>query len=210
MPFYIGGLDEVGRGALAGPMVAVAALFTTDSRDESGWLRSRSPIPGVDDSKKFPNHTKRLEMFHKILQHPSLVDFGIGHVTAEEIDKDGIDEANRIVFYRAWKDLKTEPNFLLVDGDRPAPAWSYSQQKYRPKGDGYWWPVGAASILAKVIRDLYMVELGLDFLPYKWASNAGYGTADHLAALKRLGPCALHRKQFVKKYLGHGQAHAEG
>jgi len=201
MAYNICGLDEVGRGSLAGPMLAVAALFSTDIQDESGWLKARSPIPGVDDSKKFPTHTKRLEVYHRILRHSSLVDFGIGEVSVAEIDKDGIDEANRLAFYRACQDLKTHPSFILVDGDKPVPAWNYSQQMNRPKGDGYWWPVGAASILAKVIRDLYMVELGLDYLPYKFASNAGYGTPDHISALKHFGPCPLHRKQFVKKYV---------
>ena len=201
MAFNICGLDEVGRGSLAGPMFAVAALFSTSIQDESGWLRARSPILGVNDSKTFPSHGKRLEVYHRILRDASLVDFGIGDVSVEEIDEKGIDEANRIAFYRACQDLKTPPNFILVDGDKPVPAWNYSQQKNRPRGDGYWWPVGAASILAKVIRDLYMVELGLDYLPYKWAQNAGYGTPDHISALKHFGPCPLHRKQFVKKYV---------
>jgi len=201
MSFYICGLDEVGRGCLAGPMLAVAALFDITIRDESGWLRSSSPIPGVNDSKTFSTHGKRLEVYHRILAHACLVDFGIGHVTVKEIDKEGIDEANRIAFYRAWKDLKITPNFILVDGDKPVPAWNYAAQKNRPKGDGYWWPVGAASILAKVIRDLYMIELGLDYLPYKFSENAGYGTPAHIAAIKHFGTCPLHRKQFVRKYV---------
>lgn len=206
MSYSICGLDEVGRGSLAGPMFAVAAQFKAiDIEDENEWLRANSPIPGVHDSKTFSTHSKRLEVYHRILAHPFLIDFGIGQVNVDEIDKEGIDEANRIAFYRAWKDLKVEPSFILADGDKPVPAWAYSQQKHRPKGDGYWWPVGAASILAKVIRDLYMTELGLDYLPYKFAQNAGYGTAEHIAALKHLGPCPLHRKQFVKKYVKEGR-----
>jgi ribonuclease HII len=183
-------------------MFAVAAMFDVSIRDEGGWLTKNSPIEGVNDSKKFSTHAKRTEVFHRILRSPLLVDFGIGHVTVEEIDQHGIDEANRIAFYRAWSTLKPEPQYMLVDGDRPAPAWNYSQQKNRPKGDGYWWPVGAASILAKVIRDNYMVDLGLDHLHFKWAQNAGYGTKDHTDAIKHFGACELHRKSFVKKMVG--------
>ena len=128
MPFNICGLDEVGRGSLAGPMFAVAAVFD-GTQDENDWLRGRSPILGVNDSKTFPSHGKRLEVYHRILNHPSLVVFGIGDVSVEEIDKEGIDEANRIAFYRACQDLKTPPSFILVDGDKPVPAWSYAQQK---------------------------------------------------------------------------------
>ena len=200
MSYYVAGLDEVGRGALAGPMVAVAAMFAMPVKDEPGWVTKNSPIPGVNDSKKFSGHAQRLEVFHRILRSKYLVDFGIGVVTVEQIDKLGIDEANRYAFFDAWNDLKHPPTYLLVDGDRPAPAFCYSSQKFRPRGDGYWWPTGAASILAKVIRDQYMAELGLDHPHYKWSQNCGYGTKDHEAALREHGVCDLHRKKFTTKF----------
>jgi ribonuclease HII len=200
MSYLICGLDEVGRGSIAGPLFAVAAMFHSEKGAE--WRREFSPILGVHDSKTFKSHEKRSEVYHRILRSEKLVDFGIGEVSVEEIDKHGIDEANRIAFYRAWSSLKPEPNWLLVDGDNPAPAWNYSMQTNRPKGDSYWWPVGAASILAKVIRDEYMIGIGERYPIYKWAQNAGYGTPDHIAELKKAGPCMFHRKSFIKNIVG--------
>ncbi len=199
-PFLICGLDEVGRGALAGPLIAVAAMF--NSEKGADWRRATSPIPDINDSKTFSTHAKRTEIFRRILRSAHLVDFGIGEVSVQEINAKGIEEANRIAFYRAWKDLNREPHWILVDGDNPCPAWNYSMQDNRPKGDSFWWPVGAASILAKVIRDNFMSELSLDYPMYKWGQNAGYGTKDHTDALKASGPCVHHRTQFVQGILG--------
>jgi ribonuclease HII len=131
-----------------------------------------------------------------------LVDFGIGHVTVDEINKKGIDDANREAFYRAWNDLIHEPNFLLVDGDKPAPAFVYNKQKNAPKADAKWWPVSAASVIAKVIRDEYMDELGDEFPHFLWEQNAGYGSKDHRNALRAFGPSPLHRQQFIGKIMG--------
>src|SRR5215475_4456438 len=102
MSFLICGLDEVGRGALAGPLLAVAAMF--QSEKNADWRRSFSPIAEVDDSKKFTTHQKRVEVFRRILRSQHLVDFGIGEVSVQEINEMGIEEANRIAFYRAWTD----------------------------------------------------------------------------------------------------------
>lgn len=196
MGYLICGVDEVGRGALAGPLIAVAAMF--DVEYTTNWATHTSPIKGVDDSKAFSGHSKRTEVFHRILRHEVTVDFGIGYVSVEEINKDGIDYANQMAFYRAWRDLKCQPNFILVDGDMNCPGWSYQHQRAQPKADGMWWPVGAASILAKVIRDNYMVEIGLDFLHYKWSQNAGYGTKDHVSAIRHFGPSPHHRSHFIR------------
>ncbi len=202
MPF-ICGLDEVGRGALAGPMFAVAAMFRVPNLGPDIWDIHRSnPIEGVKDSKAFSTHKARTEVFHRILRYGTLEDFGIGHVSVEEINEKGIDEANRIAFYRAWKDMCGEPDLLLVDGDRPAPAFNYSKQKNAPKADAKWWPVSAASVLAKVIRDNYMTELGADFPHFLWGQNSGYGSKDHRNALRSFGPSPLHRQQFISKILG--------
>jgi ribonuclease HII len=191
------GVDEVGRGSLAGPLMAVAASFWS----EHGWTfwdRGRSPIEGVKDSKAFSSDAKRTEVFHRILRSQSLFDFGLGEVSVEEINRHGIDDANQMAFQRALADLKQPPNFVIIDGNKPILGWSNEHQSYLPKADNRWWPVSAASILAKVIRDSYMTELSEDFPIYQWDSNAGYGSEDHITAIRQYGPSIHHRKQFVK------------
>lgn len=200
MTYLICGIDEVGRGSLAGPMFAVAAMFDAPQEDSS-WLREHSPIKGIHDSKTFSSHEKRKEIYHRILRHPALVDFGIGEVSVAEIDKGGIEAANKAAFYLACADLKTRPNYLLVDGTSSVSSWPHAQQRQMPKADSYWWPVGAASILAKVVRDTYMAELGRDYPQYELAKNAGYGTKAHIEAIKRFGPCQLHRAQFIRHFV---------
>lgn len=197
---YICGLDEVGRGALAGPMMAVASLFhLPDNWTWSDVDTHNSPIPGVNDSKKL-TATKRRDVFHHILRSNQIIDFGIGEVSVTEIDNHGIEWANRQAFERAVKELRIGPNYILVDGDHPLYGWDMRLQHNEPKADGRWWPVGAASILAKVIRDSFMAELGRDFPRYQWASNAGYGSDAHQLAIIENGPCNLHRRQFVRKF----------
>lgn len=208
MTYLIAGLDEVGRGALAGPLFAVAALFSVDPECSKQWNRKYSPIPEVNDSKSFSSSSKRRQVYESIIRHESLVDFGIGHVTVDEINTQGIEQANRIAFFRAVRDLETEPTYLLVDGDNWAPDFCRSQQSYKPKADALWWPVGAASILAKVIRDGFMAELATDYQHYRWEQNAGYGTPDHIRALKEYGACDLHRVKFIRKIL-QGDAHED-
>lgn len=199
MAYLICGLDEVGRGALAGPILAVAALFEMPAKQD--WVRKNSPINGVNDSKAFSDDGKRREVYSRILRHATLLDFGIGIGSVSEINLKGIDEANRLAFIRAWSELKKEPSFILVDGNRPVPAWNYSLQEHRPRGDSLWWPVGAASILAKTIRDDIMRELGAEFPHYGWNDNAGYGTTQHSKALQQHGPCPHHRRQFIEKIM---------
>lgn len=208
MPFLVAGIDEVGRGALAGPLMAVASLFRIDDRyrlKASGsyiFLETRhSPVQGVNDSKKL-SAKKRREVFGLLLKADQLLDFGIGQVSAEEIDKQGIDWANQQAFERAVLDLCESPEFVLVDGDNPLMNWSMLHQAHEPKGDGLWWPVGAASILAKVIRDSFMAELGADYPYYAWDSNSGYGSDAHRAALIEFGACVHHRKQFIRGIIG--------
>jgi len=200
MSFLICGLDEVGRGALAGPLVAVASLFVADPNPRY-WEKQFSPIKGVTDSKKFTNTQKRREVYHRILRQESLIDFGLGEVSVEEIEDIGIDGANQVAFDRAVRQLKYLPGFLIVDGTSPLYGWEMGRQKVVPKADDLFWPVGAASILAKVIRDSYMTELGSDFPAYGWGKNAGYGTKYHIDALRSVGPCPLHRKAFIKSVI---------
>lgn len=181
------GIDEVGRGCLAGPIVAVAALF-------KGW---EPGVPGVDDSKKLKPAVRR-KLLKMLCRSPFLVDFGIGIGTVDEINDAGIDHANMIAFSRAVESLPLRPNWIVVDGMKGVPGW-HQNQEVVPKADGLYPVVGAASIIAKVIRDDMMAELGQIYPEYKWWSNAGYGSKDHREALKAIGPCAHHRKKFISK-----------
>ena len=197
MSFLICGVDEVGRGALAGPMMAVASLFSADPNPRY-WEKMHSPIKGVNDSKKFTSKTKRREVYHRILRHPQLLDFGLGEVSVEEIDRNGIDWANSEAFDRAVRQLKAVPHYIIVDGINPIYGWDMSKQWVVKEADDKFWPVGAASILAKVIRDTYMMELGFDYPLYQWARNAGYGTQEHNEVLRKMGSTPHHRRAFIK------------
>ncbi len=180
------GIDEVGRGCLAGPILSVAALF-------KGWKTGSA----VNDSKKM-SPIKRAAIFQEILKSEELIDFGVGEVTVEEIDKMGIDQANIFAFYRAVQALPYRPNFLVIDGLKGVPGFDKSEMKVMPKADEDFPVVGAASILAKVIRDSLMAELHADFPMYAWKDNKGYGSRAHIAALKQHGPCIHHRPLFIR------------
>ena len=181
------GVDEVGRGCLAGPIVAVATLF-------EGW---EPGVSGIDDSKKL-SPQKRRKLLKMLCRSPLLIDFGIGIGTVEEINEDGIDHANLLAFSRAVKALPQRPNWVIVDGNRGIPGW-YQNQEVVPKADGLYPVVGAASIIAKVFRDDMMAELGQQFPAYRWHKNAGYGTKDHRVGIETVGPCLHHRKKFIRK-----------
>lgn len=193
----IAGFDEVGRGSLAGPIIAVGALFVSRDRFEL----PTSPIPGLKDSKKFNSGAGRRRVFEELIRSPCLIDFGIGCVWPEEIDRLGIDEANARAFYQALELLSKEPDFLLVDGVNPVRHFQKHHQRVEPKADEKYWPVSAASILAKVIRDELMAELHLDFPMYGWNQNFGYGSEVHRHALKAYGACSQHRRKFIRKAL---------
>lgn len=207
MTFLICGVDEVGRGALAGPLVAVAALFRQelDAPPVSRLHQletDKSPILGVDDSKNL-TPKKRREVFHRILRSSQIVDFGIGEVSVAEINEVGIDWANAWAFQRAMQDLDGYvPHFTLVDGTSPIMGWDFKSQRNEPKADGKWWPVGAASILAKVIRDSFMAELSQDHPYYGWEKNAGYGSEEHRCGLIDFGATPLHREKFIRNIPG--------
>jgi ribonuclease HII len=192
------GIDEVGRGSLAGPIMAVAALF----RGPSDFSLPAMPVQGLKDSKAFANANTRSAVFYTLLRSPALVDFGIGCVWEGEIDEIGIEEANAKAFYSALKDLRDEPDQLYVDGNKPVRHFQRGRQIVKPKADSLFWPVSAASILAKTIRDNLMKELHKDYPAYDWKGNAGYGTPKHEEALRKLGPTPYHRKKFIQKILG--------
>ncbi len=181
------GVDEVGRGSLAGPILSVAALF-------KGWVVG---CEGVGDSKML-TAKKRDEVFKKILRSPELIDFGVGEVGVDEIDKIGIDQANIFAFDRAVKALPLRPNYIIVDGLKGVPGFYPHEMLVTPKADGRFPVVGAASILAKVIRDSLMDELHRGHPAYAWSSNKGYGSKQHISALRQYGPTIHHRPLFIR------------
>jgi ribonuclease HII len=182
----IAGLDEVGYGALAGPLVIVVAAFPHDLL----------PLERVRDSKKC-SKKERERLVEPILEAAIFVNFGFA--SAKTIDRVGVAEAWQMAACMA---LEGAPSFhkLIVDGDRGVSSYD-GEQEVLPKADALRWQVGAASIVAKVMRDLEMEELASHFPGYGWAQNVGYGTAKHKDGLQRLGPSPLHRLLFLRKWM---------
>lgn len=191
------GIDEVGRGALAGPILAVAAAFRLDEL----VTMQHCPIPNVDDSKSYSTAKKREAVFKHIILSHYMLNFGVGECSVEEINKRGIDWCNAVAFQRALAHLKLTPDMLYVDGDNAVMGWPGNKQVVEPKADAKYWPVSAASVLAKVIRDRQMHQLDRLCPGYAWHSNAGYGSPVHQAALKLKGPTTYHRTQFIQKLI---------
>lgn len=177
---FVAGIDEAGRGPLAGPVVAAAVCF---NREE--------PIPRVFDSKQVAEGD-RLAMREAILAAPG-VRYAIIEVGPEKIDELNILRATDLAMREAASALG-EVDFLLVDG-RPVP-YLPRPSKSVVKGDAKSASIAAASILAKVYRDELMMEMAGRYPGYGFELHKGYGTAMHLEALRRLGPCAIHRKSF--------------
>ena len=178
---FVAGVDEVGRGCLAGPVVAAACI-----------LDLAKPLPkGLNDSKKLT--AKRREEIAGQLKDGACV-FAVGQVEADEIDRINILEATRKAMRLAIEKLDPCADFLLIDAvqlkDMTFP------QKAIIKGDSISASIAAASILAKTYRDALMAGYDREFPHYGFASHVGYGTAVHLEALRNHGPCVLHRKTF--------------
>ena len=183
------GVDEVGRGAFAGPLMAVAALFSCEF----------APVEGIKDSKRFSSKKARKKVFDKILACPELVDFGIGQIDPEEIDTKGVNWANDAAMGEAVKSLTRTPTIVIVDGNNAIGGLpEHIYQRVEPKADRNRWQVAAASILAKVIRDDYMAELANLTGFSCWVTCSGYGTKAHIEAIRALGITEYHRKTFVK------------
>jgi ribonuclease HII len=177
---FVAGVDEVGRGCLAGPVVAAAVILPRGCR-----------IDGVNDSKKLrPN--QREAILPCILE--SAVCWAVGLAEAEEIDQANILRATYLAMRRALKELTPAPEFVLVDGS-PIPNLGIPQQAI-VKADSTFLAVAAASILAKVTRDRLMADLDTRFPGYDLARNKGYATISHLEALRRRGPSPVHRLSF--------------
>jgi ribonuclease HII len=194
----IAGVDEVGRGPWAGPVVAAAVMLPTD-RD------ALAPLLGqVDDSKRLtPSQRERL--FGPIQQLALAI--GVGCVEADAIDRLGIAAATRQAMRQALAALAVQPDFVLIDylilPDLPLP------QRGVPHGDALSLSIAAASIIAKVTRDHWMAEHEAVYPGYGFARHKGYGTAEHQAALVRLGPCALHRLSFAPVAALRARGHQE-
>ncbi len=178
----IAGVDEAGRGPLAGPVVASAVILPQEVN-----------IPGVDDSKKL-SPVKREHLFHQITKYAVCWSVGISDV--EEIDGLNILRASLLAMQRAVQTLKRSPDFVLVDAVR-IPGLKMPQLPI-VKGDGKSISIAAASIVAKVTRDKMMDEIDKQFPCYGFACHKGYGTSDHMEALRKYGPCPIHRKAFLR------------
>lgn len=176
----IAGVDEVGRGCLAGPVVAAAVI-----------LPKSHTIVGLNDSKAL-SPQKREFLYEEIFKQASAI--GIGTVSPEVIDEINILQASLRAMRRAIEALDPAPDFLLVDGNLP--SMTELPQKSIVKGDQKSQSIAAASIVAKVFRDHLMANYGYRYPQYEWASNKGYPTASHLMALKKHGVTNLHRKSF--------------
>ncbi|MEE8471051.1 MAG: ribonuclease HII [Dehalococcoidia bacterium] len=185
----IAGIDEVGRGPLAGPVVAAAAILSVESRPS--WLRS------VRDSKQLTSQKR--ELLFECIRKDSVA-FGIGAALPRVIDAQGIVAATRLAMRSAVENLSSLPDFLLIDA-LGLPALNLPQRSII-RGDNLSLSIAVASILAKVTRDRFMVKLDSLFPGYGFVRNKGYGTPEHLEGLRRLGPCPVHRKSFfpVREY----------
>jgi len=180
------GVDEVGRGPLAGPVFAAAVILPKDCE-----------ILYINDSKKL-SEKKREELFVEISEKALAV--GIGSCTPEEIDELNIKQATRKAMLQAVQNLEIQPGLVLVDAEiitgldiRQVPII---------KGDAKSVSIAAASIVAKVTRDHLMVEYDKIYPQYGFASNKGYGSAVHMQAIREYGPCPIHRRSFIKNIIG--------
>ena len=186
---FIAGIDEVGRGPLAGPVVASSAMFSSEVI-KAGLPNS---LKDVNDSKKLSE--KKREHLFDVLNDFDGVDFGISIIEPEEIDRINILQATHKAMSKSLISLEHNPDHLLVDG-RPVKSLGKSQSAI-VKGDSLSYSIGAASIIAKVTRDRMMKKFDLKFPGYGFSSNKGYGTREHLNALNDLGPCSIHRLTFA-------------
>lgn len=180
------GVDEAGRGPLAGPVCAAAVI-----------LPPNIDIPGLDDSKKLSDKRRR-ELFPIILQQA--ISYGIGLATHQEIDQINILQATYLAMERALEQLKQKPDLALIDGNR---AKDFGIPiKTVVHGDSLSASIAAASILAKVTRDDLMVKYAETYPQYAFDIHKGYGTKAHYEALRTFGPSPIHRMTFLKKFYG--------
>jgi len=180
------GVDEAGRGPLAGPVCAAAVI-----------LPPHLEIPGLTDSKKLSDK-KRRELFPVIKEQA--IAYGIGMATEKEIDEINILQATFLAMQRALDQLSVRPELALIDGNREKDFGL--PVKTVVKGDSLSMNIAAASILAKVTRDDLMEQMAAEYPGYGFEVHKGYGTKAHYGALRELGPCEIHRMTFLKKFYG--------
>ena len=180
---FIAGVDEVGRGPLAGPVVCAAVIMPLNDI-----------IEGIDDSKKLSE--KKRQTLSDIIKEKAIA-YSICEISPEEIDQINILNAVKKCMINAVKSLEIEPQITLVDGVDTALGIN---AEYRVKGDSKSYSIGCASILAKVYRDNLMIEKSKEFPEYSFEKHKGYGTKIHIDKIKEIGPCKLHRKTFIKNF----------
>lgn len=181
------GVDEAGRGPLAGPVCAAAVILPPHTR-----------IPGLNDSKKLSDK-KRRELFPVICEQA--LAYGIGMATEQEIDEINILQATFLAMQRAMDGLQVRPDLALIDGNRQKDFGL--PVKTVVKGDSLSANIAAASVLAKVTRDDLMIRQATEFPEYGFEIHKGYGTKAHYAALEQYGPSPIHRMTFLKKFYEH-------
>jgi ribonuclease HII len=186
---YLAGVDEAGRGPLAGPVVAAAVIFG-----------KKTFIKDVNDSKQL-TEKKREELFNKIVS--KALSYSVSIIDHDIIDEVNILNATLLAMKQAVDDLRIKPDLVLVDGNRKF----QSEIPVIPivKGDAKSFSIAAASILAKVTRDRLMKNLAVKYPLYFWEQNKGYPTKQHREIIKKLGPSPLHRKSFLNKILTEQQ-----
>jgi len=180
----LAGVDEAGRGPLAGPVVAAAVIFENDFF-----------IEGINDSKKLSEKVRE-RLFEEIIS--SAVSYGIGIVEPKEIDEINILQAALKAMKIAVEQLSPEPDLILIDGNKTFPSNIPTQTIV--KGDARSFSIATASIIAKVTRDRIMRELAEKHPGYSWEKNKGYGTKAHFKAIEKLGVTEFHRMSFLKKF----------
>lgn len=182
----VAGVDEVGRGPLAGPVVCAAVILP---------LEEEVRIAGIDDSKKLS--AKKRELLAEQIKRTARA-YSICEVDAQTIDEINILQATRLCMKRAVESLSISADMVLTDGNMTLDI--SVPQRSIVKGDALVCSIGAASILAKVYRDTLMREYAKEFPEYGFEKNAGYGTAGHIQAIRETGICRIHRKTFVKNF----------
>lgn len=183
---YIAGIDEAGRGPLAGPVVVGIAIMKPDSF-----------IEGVNDSKKL-SEKKREQLYEQIISEA--IDWTVGIVDQKEIDEINILNATKKALHMAISNLKVKPDRILVDALEHIDTYGIPYTSII-KGDAKIYSISVASIIAKVTRDRIMQKYDEIYPEYGFSGHKGYGTAKHIQAIKEYGPCSLHRKTFIKKFV---------
>ena len=183
----VAGVDEAGRGPLAGPVVAAVAVI-----DRAAATPKLLKL--IDDSKKLALAAR--EKAYEAMVASGIVQFAVGEATVEEIDRINILQATFLAMRRAVEALALAPDIVLIDGNQ-LPSGLACKAETIVGGDAHSYSIAAASIFAKVTRDRYMARLAETFPGYGWETNRGYGSAQHLAALEQLGPTPHHRMSFA-------------